>query len=191
MQRTKFLGISMAQRSRRRTLVVSIYGLLAALIVGVALAHGRNPLVASDYLGGYNLVFILVFSGISRLAFGTLVRQATIPVPADNPNQWKYISIAKPVPYAGPGNPDERELAVRNRAYYFSFRLMAAYLLLMWAVFLIVNIKTRSVSVNLTSALLFPLIVMALTLPQAVVLWTEPNVVVENGALTAAQSVRA
>jgi hypothetical protein len=190
MQRTKFLGISMTRRSRRRALVVSVYVLLAALIVSVALAHGRNPLLSSDFGGGINFVFVVVFTGISRLGFGSLVRQATVPVRADSRNQWKYISITKPVPYTGPGDPDERELVVRNWAYYLSFRLMAAYLLPLWAVILIVNMKAHSISVNLASALLFPLIVMALTLPQAVVLWTEPDAAVEDGALATVPSFR-
>jgi hypothetical protein len=187
MQRTKFLGISMAERSHRRALVAGVYVLLAAFLVGVGVAHHRNPLVAQDFISGINVVFILVFSGISRLVFGSLVKQATFPVPADNPEPWKYISIAKPVPYTGPGDPDERELAVRNRSYYFAFRLMALYAVLLWPVFLIMNMNVRSISVSLSATLVFPLIVMALTLPQAVVLWTEPDVPVDDGELAVAR----
>ncbi|HEX7287587.1 MAG TPA: hypothetical protein VF532_15470 [Candidatus Angelobacter sp.] len=180
MQRTKYLGISMAERSHRRALVACVYIFLAAILVSAGLLHKRNPLPGRNFLG-VNLVFGIVYCGISRVAFGALVRQATFPLPVDNPDPWKYISIKKPVRYTGPGDPDERELAVRNRAYYLAFRIMAIYSLALWPVLLIMEMNTHAVSVNLAATLVFPLIVMALTLPQAVVLWTEADVPVENG----------
>jgi hypothetical protein len=180
----------MAERSHRRGLVVTVYGLVAALIVGVGLAHGRNPLATGDFLGDFNFIFILIFSGISRLAFGSLVRQATVPMANPAHNEWKYISITKAVPYTGPGDPDERELAVRNRAYYVAFRLIAAYLVLLWLVFLILSKYAGSISVSLAASLVFPLLVMALTLPQAVVLWTEPDLPANDGDLVAASTGR-
>jgi hypothetical protein len=180
MQRTKFLGISMTQRSHRRVLVACVYSFLTALVVSAGLIHQRNPLLGTDFIAGINTVFVLVFTGISRLAFGALVPQATFPVPADNtPNRWKYISIANPLRYTGPGDPDERELEVRNRAYFIAFRIAAVYSVLLWPVFLFLNMNVHAIPVSLAASLVFPLIVMALTLPQAVVLWTEPDVVVD------------
>jgi hypothetical protein len=190
MQRTRFLGISMAERSHRRALVVTVYILLTALIVGVAIAHGRSPLVTGHFLGDFNFVYTVVFLGISWLVFGSLVKQATVPMADATRSEWKYISISKPVPYTGAGDPDERELAVRNRAYFVSFRLMAAYLLLLWLAYLILNKYAGSISVSLSASLVFPLVVMALTLPQAVVLWTEPDVPATDGDLADAPPVR-
>lgn len=68
---------------------------------------------------------------------------------------------------------DEREVAVRNAAYFVAFRAMSIYAVILtplaWA--------TRPGIAVLTLHLLaIPLMTMAITLPQAVVLWTEPDV---------------
>jgi hypothetical protein len=176
MKSTSILGISMTRRSRRRMLVAVVYLLLAAFVVfGVVLRHNNNLLRPGDFLGGFNLLFVILFTGVSRVIFGQMVDQTTFPVPPqEGPGSGLPVSLLE---YARkPASaPDERDLAVRNRAYFLAFRIIAAYSALLWLVYVALNSWTTQVSVNLAALLLFPLIVMAITLPQAILLWSEPD----------------
>lgn len=159
MQRTKFLGISMERRSRRRALVTGTYLFLAALMSLVLVRQAGRLLQPGDFIGGANLVFILVFTVVSRWVFGSLVRMETVPVP-------------QPGEFA----PDERELVVRNRAHFYVFRCIAVYLTLLWMAYAVLNANgIATISLNVFGLLIFPAVIMAITLPQALILWTEPD----------------
>jgi hypothetical protein len=72
--------------------------------------------------------------------------------------------------------PDERDIAVRNSAYFEAYRALAVYSIAVWVaspLFLALKASTAARGLQL---LIMPLLAMALTLPQAVVLWTEPDV---------------
>ena len=72
--------------------------------------------------------------------------------------------------------PDERELVIRNAAHYQAFRATTVYGFILWVSFpLIWHLSAPAV---ILSAILLatPLLTMLLTLPQAIILWTEADV---------------
>jgi hypothetical protein len=152
MQRTELLGVSMTHRSQRRVLVVSVY-LFLVLIAAVGLIFIRNP------RSSLVIVFFLVL-GIRNWVFGALVPQDT------------FVA-------ANPMGHTEPEPEVRDRAHFIAFRIAAIYSMLLWLVIILLNDIGQAIPVILAATLVFPLIVMAVTLPQAVVLWTEPDVLVD------------
>jgi hypothetical protein len=170
MRSSKLFGvISMVQRSRRRYLVIGVYVFLAALMSLVIFRKGGTLFRSGDSLGPVNLIFVILFTGIARGIFGSLVRQATFPEPEPDQN----LSLRQPYPSS---DSDEREVAVRNWAYYAAFRFVAIYLVLLWIAFaVLIDAKTPWLSVNTCGLLLFPVVTAAITLPQALILWTEPD----------------
>jgi hypothetical protein len=76
--------------------------------------------------------------------------------------------------------PDEREVAVRNAACFEAYRALAVYSfaigLAIWAAWPLFISLNASTVVRVLQLLFMPLLAMALTLPQAVVLWMEPDV---------------
>jgi hypothetical protein len=186
MKETSILGISMTRRSRRRMLVFTVYLLLGTFVVlGVALHRDNHLLRPGDFLGGFNLLFVILFTGVSRLIFGRLVEQTTFPVPPqEGPGSYRPISLFGNV--RRPTDPDERDMAVRNWAYFQAFRMIAVYSVLLWLVYLGLNASMVQISLNIAALLLFPLIAMATTLPQAVLLWSEPDVPASDEELSSA-----
>jgi hypothetical protein len=76
----------------------------------------------------------------------------------------------------GEDEPDEREVAVRNAAYFEAYRVLAMYSIAAWVAWPFIFLLRASTAVQVLLLLTMPLLAMALTLPQAVVLWTEPDV---------------
>jgi hypothetical protein len=72
--------------------------------------------------------------------------------------------------------PDERDIAVRNAAYFQSYRALAVYSIAIWVASPLFFALKAPTAVRGLQLLIMPLLAMALTLPQAVVLWTEPDV---------------
>jgi hypothetical protein len=186
MKQTSILGISMTRRSRRRALVFTVYVLLAIFaVLEMALHRDTQLLKPGDFLGGFNLLFVVVFTGVSRLAFGRLVEQTTFPFsPQDGSGSDRPISLFGSV--RRPTDPDERDMAVRNWAYFQAFRIIAVYSVLLWFAYLLLNVSMVQISLNIAAMLLFPLIVMAITLPQAVLLWSEPDLFASDEELSSA-----
>jgi len=187
MKETSILGISMTRRSRRRMLVFTVYLLLAVFVVlGVALHRDNHLLRPGDFLSGFNLLFVILFTGVSRLIFGRLIEQTTFPVPPqEGPGSDRPISLFGNV--RRPADPDERDMAVRNWAYFQAFRMIAVYSVLLWFAYSFLNaFWMPQVSLNIAALLLFPLIVMATTLPQAVLLWSEPDTPAPDEELSSA-----
>jgi hypothetical protein len=67
-------------------------------------------------------------------------------------------------------------VAVRNAAYFAAYRGLAVYSIIVWAALPSIFEFSASTALLLLQLLVMPLLAMALTLPQAVVLWTEPDV---------------
>jgi hypothetical protein len=167
--------------------VFTVYLLLVIIIVfGVARHRDNYLLKPGDFLGGFNLLFVILFTSVSRLIFGSLVEQTTFPVPpqegAGSDRPTSLFGYARRPTDA----PDERDMAVRNWAYFQSFRMVAVYAVLLWLVYLVLNISMVQISLNIAALLLFPLIAMATTLPQAVLLWSEPDLPAPDEELSSA-----
>jgi len=174
MHNTSIFGISMVKRSRRRVFVTVVYLLLTALIT--LAVWRRHGLLRGSVLSNFNLLFVILFMGISRSLFGQIFRQDTFPAADNRRVSWKYISIFGS--YHDPDgmeDADERQLAVRNRAYFRAFQVTAIYASLLWFAIAGVYSFRDTVSLDLVALFAFPLLVMAVTLPQAWVLWTEPD----------------
>jgi hypothetical protein len=78
--------------------------------------------------------------------------------------------------------PDERDIAVRNAAYFQAYRVLAYYSILGFYVagaLLESDAMTKFARVGAAEVLFFVLLMMATTLPQALLLWTEPDLPVE------------
>jgi hypothetical protein len=174
MKETSILGISMTRRSRRRMLVSAVYLLLSLFVIfGVAFRwDNRLPRPGDFWLEG-NILFVVLFTGVSRVIFGSLVEQTTFPTPTQEGRGLPLSLFAQR--RKSTDAPDERDLAVRNRAYFHAFRYIAAYSAILWMVYSALNSLMTQISLSMAALLLFPLIVMATTLPQAVLLWSEPD----------------
>ena len=122
---------------------------------------------------------IFVFSGVSRWIFGSLVSQESLPERKEEPVD---LGLAASGPRLEP-QPDERELAVRNHAYFKAFRVVAGYSILVFAIVAMMQDPTfwPGLNVNVLQVFAAVLIVLVLTLPQAILLWQHPDLVEENG----------
>lgn len=155
------LGVSMVRRKNRRWLVLVTYAALLALILVVTVLLPWDRALHSPGL----LLLLCVF--VSRGVFGSLVKNTLY---TRRSSETISLGLA-PGRNREDGEPDERELAVRNAAYFEAYRVLALYSFLL-VVFALIGSNTASVLPQLA----MPLLVMAYTLPQAVVLWTEPDV---------------
>jgi hypothetical protein len=161
-----FLGVSMLRRKNRRWLVVVTYavflGLMATAIISLP-------------LGGYPLAMVLVAFAclfVNSAVFGRLVKDTVLL-------GKRGLEIAS-LGLTGRGRRsedelDEREVAMRNVAVLAAYRVLAWYSLFVWAELPFIFKHDASSAPWLIPLLAMPLLAVAFTLPQAVVLWTEPD----------------
>jgi len=150
----------MVRRKNRRWLVAVTYATLLVLLLTLGPHRHWNQ----GMNVGTWLLLAVVF--VSRGVFGSLVNQTMVPERRGEP-----ISLGlAPMRHRDEDEPDERELAVRNAAYFEAYRVLAVY-----SAFLVLYSST-SFGAFALPLIAMPLLVMALTLPQAVILWTEPDV---------------
>lgn len=179
--------IDMAQRRRRRALVVVIYAALAALMAVLwYFTHWRGTgvylfwaamLACRFFLGGYSI-------GHSP---GGLVKPFLPP----RPEKWNMPSgvlelklrVYRPLPQDE--NPawrnDERELSQRDRAHYRAYQVIGTAIALIWLLSSLRLVIPRLFGWSAAAAdqtycgLLLVVLVLFFTLPQAILLWTEPD----------------
>jgi len=175
--------IDMGARARRRCLVVLIYAVLAALMAGFwFLDHWRVSLL---YLYMAAMAVNSVFLG--GTAFGGLIRpfknKPRSPYASKAPLlqnlRWGFYPVPDPDEYDY--RNDERELRQRDRAHYQAYRVLIAGLGLLWCASIGV-LSTHVPSVlgllpaqQLLYGFIVALLVVSLTLPQAILLWNEPD----------------
>jgi hypothetical protein len=154
LQTTTYFGISMVSRESRRLLVTGTYIvviLVTLLFVALPWTHFYVPVALACVL--------LVAVHLSGRLFDRVVPPTASPTP-------KLILLALGRKRR-PGDADERDIAVRTAASAVAYELVAVYafLVCLYSVFSFVK---------LVPLLLFlPIGVLAPTLPQAVILWTE------------------
>jgi hypothetical protein len=177
--------VDMAPQTRRRTLVVLIYATLAMLMAGLFLADRWRTT-------GYYLVFATML--INRLFlggygggydFGGLIKpfDGKAPQRADQPPQFLLLvfRVYEPPPPENTWRSDERELQQRDRAHYTAYQaitilLIPLWLLSQWATFTPRLLARIPVSPSLLIyGLVLAAIIVALTLPQSILLWSEPD----------------
>ncbi|HEV2348390.1 MAG TPA: hypothetical protein VG028_00935 [Terriglobia bacterium] len=162
------LGISMAPRNNRRLLVAATYSTLLALMAAaiIILPSGRQ-------IDAIWMCFVVGYHVVSRAIFGRLVKDTVFPQLREG--GMTSLGLA-PRSHRSDDEPDEREVAVRNAAYFKAYRALAMYSIAICAASPLLFSLRGSIAVRVLLVLTMPLWVMAWTLPQAVVLWTEPDV---------------
>ncbi|HEY6446241.1 MAG TPA: hypothetical protein VIY53_07275 [Acidobacteriaceae bacterium] len=168
-----FLFFSVETQSRRRGLVVAYYGFFAALSVAMVLWRGPSSL---DKLLQFAVICALFLGGIT----------AAGPVRLFSPWQRKFADgsaygIDPRRLRAATGRPsqlrvDEHDLHARDLAHYKAYAAIRGAIVL-FALFAPLMISTAGPGVfaRLVSLLCFPFCVLFLSLPQAIILWTEPD----------------
>ncbi len=172
--------LDMAARVHRRTLVVSIYAGLAVLMAalwsvdrwhtsGVYMIFA-TILVNRLFLGGYN------FGGLIKPFNGKAPQRSDTP-----PFLLLALRVYRPEPEESEYRNDERELHQRDRAHYQAYQALTIALTVLW---LLADWKMKAprllawVPVS-ADVLLYGVVLMAIvaavTLPQAILLWTEPD----------------
>ena len=163
------LGFSMVDRSNRRLLVAITYTLLLVLMAAYILLLSSKSL-----LNAIAMCSVLAYNGVSRAIFGRLVKDTVLP--DTHAGEMISLSLAESSPRRNEDDPDERDVAIRNAAYFKAYRVLAWYSIALWVVSPFFFSLTASTGVRGLMLLAMPLLTMALTLPQAAVLWTEPDV---------------
>jgi hypothetical protein len=173
--------VDMAPQMHRRALVVLIYSALAVLMAALfTLDRWRTSgyylvfatfLVNRLFLGGYN------FGGLIKPFNGKRPQRNDAPPPF----LLLALRVYHPQPMDNGYRSDERELQQRDRAHYLAYQALAVVLAVLWllagwntfAPRLLARIPV-SPSLLIYGVVLAS-IVAALTLPQAILLWTEPD----------------
>ena len=175
LRHTKYLGISMTPQRNRRLLVFLIY---AAFVVLIAVHAMRHAIAGFQDLG-FLVMLGLMLTG--KFAFGYLVPMYPFSRNAARVSDVPEVNSLMHPERNAKFRDEEREIVVRNRAYYLAFNVILAYSLIVWCAGAFL---TDARFVDQTTAAwgayaFLPVVVMALTLPQAIILWNEPDVIEE------------
>lgn len=180
--------IDMARQTRRRMLVVLIYAGIAALMIGLWFAdHWRW---SGNYVFWAALLACRLFLGGHYL--GGLIK----PFNGKGPKQYSEpppLLLLKLRVYApllatedGAFRSDERELKQRDRAHYQSYQALGmGVLLALWVAQIGMNHPQwlawiRMTPFQIVYGLMLVMIMLFLTLPQCIMLWTEPDMAEEG-----------
>jgi hypothetical protein len=167
-----FLGFSMVRRNSRRRLVAVTYAILLALMAVMMVVSLSAPRMIGGRPAGLIWCLILTYNVVSWSIFGKLAKDTVLP----QMRGGKITSLGlTPRPRRNEYDLDERELAVRNAAYFTAYRAVAVYSILAWMVLIYSFELSASTALLLARWLVMPLLAVVLTLPPAVVLWTEPD----------------
>jgi hypothetical protein len=166
-----FLGFSMVRRDSRRRLVVVTYAILLAMMavmIVVCRSAPRTRVAGFASSFAFTLAFIVVILRI----FGRLAKDTVLPQMRGS----EITSLGLTPQPRREEDLDERELAVRNAAYFKAYRVVAVYSIIAWIAMIYSFDLSASIALSLMLWLFIPLLTMILTLPPAVILWTEPDV---------------
>lgn len=178
--------VDMSRRARRRALVVGIYSVFAALIVGLwfvdqwhstgTYIYWAAMLACWLFLGGYyrgGLVKPFTGDGPGRLAPSSmLLRIRTYPAMAADDDRTNQN--------------DERELHQRDRAHYQAYQAITVAAVVAWMVaYAGMSNRNFVAAIPMTPAQIFygmmlVMVMLIFTLPQCILLWTEPDMEAEG-----------
>ncbi len=181
MRRTTVLGLNMERRSSRRRLVVAVYLFLAACIAAGWFAdrlHVSGMLVF--WAAWYSSLFILGGYGARGLIKPfTGKGPRDLPMPSNLVELQLRVTGALDRPDGSEYRNDEREIQRRDSVHYQAYQglmllVAAIWLLASWAIHPPSFVSARLMLV-LVNFLALPAVVLGFTLPQAILLWTEPD----------------
>lgn len=187
-------GIPMHRRVARRRLVVLSYA-------GIVLFCGLNFHLMQTSTWAFSLAFyapmlvgVAFFGGQGVTRFGLLKSFANrAPRKRDPIDAYVFpdtvlLNLALPadlIRSRSEWENDERELALRDAAHYVAYQPLAlTMVVLLWlAAFAVHPPRWMSLAVTLNLMLLAAMLgtALAVTLPAAILLWTEPDLVGEMG----------
>lgn len=183
----KVFGIPMERRSARRKLVVAVYAVLLAICVGSVVFARTEPLLYSWTIYATMGVAFFVFGGTGRYG---LIKPFPNKPPRPEPVMVDVVRLQLSPMTAGTPDEsswknDERELGRRDRAHYQAYQVLAVMMLglLLLAVLAMESVRGarhwRWLSFPLVLEMIYGLAlaatVLAMTLPAAIILWTEPD----------------
>lgn len=178
MRKTKILGLSMETRSARRRLIVAVYALLAALLAGGWFLDQLHVTGTYVYFAAFFIGYF-IFGGTG--AYG-LIKPFTGKGPRNPPMPSSLVELhlaitgALPRPKPDEYRNDERELLLRDRAHYRAYPVLFAVIVFIWVITLWTpRMYSPALEHRLVLLLATAGILIAVTLPQALILWTEPD----------------
>ncbi len=154
-ERMKFLGVSMARRSRRRWLVATTYAVLAGFVT-LLWTLGRDRGEAFAFVG----ILLATSLVVNAVIFGGYGRWGLV----------KPFNTRTPFGAPVPWHNDERERNRRDRMHFYAYRVVVP--LLLFGYFLG---RDPFQIPEVSRALFLTALVLGLTLPQALLLWIEPD----------------
>jgi hypothetical protein len=184
----KVLGIPMEQQKARRRLVVVVYAVLAAVSVASMVFARTEPFLYSWTIYATMIVAFFVFGGSGRYG---LIKAFPNKPPRQEPVMVDAIRLQMTPLTAGTPDEsswknDERELSRRNLAHYQAFQVIgiAVMAILVVAVFGLRSAMglhhaewlTVTLALNVIYAIALIGSVLVVTLPAAIILWTEPDI---------------
>jgi len=179
--------VDMAQRARRRALVVGIYAVFAVLMTGLwfvdqwrstgTYIYWAAMLACWLFLGGYYC--------------GGLVKPFTGKGPRQSDSAPSLLSLKLRMYPAQVDDDrayqnDERELNQRDRAHYLAYQAMAVLVVAAWIVAYMGMVRPRwMASIPMTPYQMFygitlVTLMLIFTLPQCILLWNEPDMEAEG-----------
>lgn len=185
-------SVDLSQRAHRRALVIVIYAKLLILLGVLAwLCHVSD----AWRIGGVYLVFLTLLLNrflLGGYARGGLIRNFSNREPqATTPPPFVLLGLYLRVSNVSDGHwrNDERELQRRDRAHYQAYQATAVLLALLWLLSGWSSATSSALGwmhVSLQAALstiALGAVLLAITLPQAILLWTEPDMEGGDGEL--------
>jgi hypothetical protein len=152
-ERMSIFGMDMARRVSRRSLVAATYLGLALVCVVTWTTWGTEAPALTLVLTSCLVVNAIIFGGYAR---GGLIKPFATCTPAGTPTRW---------------HQDERELGRRDRMHFYAYRIVVVLALLAFALG-----RRPFEHSQISHVLLLATVVLGLTLPQALLLWNEPDV---------------
>jgi hypothetical protein len=169
----EFLGFSMVRRNSRRRLVAVTYAILLALLAVTTVVSPSLPRPIGGRFPGAIWLLFVVCSPMSGLIFGKLAKDM-VPFQMRG-GEMTGLGLT-PQPGRSEADLDERELAVRNAAYFTAYRAVVVYFVFAGVAFIYSFELSASTARLLRLWLIMPLLGMIFSLPQALILWREPDV---------------
>ncbi len=183
VEQTKFLGMPLKTQGQRRLLVVLYYAVLVGFAaIGLWMdKKSWGPLVAQTFVVGGLLGGIRIGGPVK------VYEEPILPLDMEGTVQTLNLSQRKPFDAAWSAL-DERERTQRDFAHYTAYRILRWSFGLFVFGYFVVTVWGAAWLADRTLFLLWLFLLYVLSLPQAVVLWTEPQgpaeELVEVGAAT-------
>jgi hypothetical protein len=181
MRRTTVFGFNMASQAARRRLVVAAYTVLAVLILSGWLLDRLHTTGVYIYFAAWFISYF-VFGGYGSSG---MIKPFNGKAPRVQPMPSSFVELqlrstgALDAPDPEDYRNDEREVERRDRVHYQAYQGICVLLALIWFLAMWELHPPHFLPAALVPVLLYllalPAVLLAVTLPQAILLWTEPD----------------